>query len=632
MKRCFVFLGLLSFVLASCSFDETIIPGDSVGDSSTKLFYATIDEQSGADTKVYADENLHILWDAKDYISIFDLDSGNDQYVFDGETGDNSGGFERCKVFSEEGVLLDAIYAVYPYSRETFVDYPGIISLSLPEEQAYKENSFGLGANTMISVTKDNFLKFKNVGGYLLFKFYGDNITVSSIVLSGNDGELISGRGTVEMTVGGTPALTMDESAGDKITLVCDPPLKIGTSASEPTAFWFVVPPVTFSKGFTVKVTTSDGNVFKKSVYKECTIVRSAITRFAALEVVPHAPYYSSTDYSRDGEVVRLQQATEGSRGINIIFMGDGFVDTDMADGGRYDQKMNEAMEQFFAYEPYSTFRNRFNVYAVRVVSENSEYTEDSNRRLTYYKTDGMAMRVSLCTEYAGEVPNPDNLPLKIGVIANTEERVYRSVCAFDSDGMCWGFVFDKIGNVLNHEVGGHGFANLYDEYVEKTGAFTDTTTFDNRYRSYGWGANVDWRSDPSTVRWSRFLSDARYSAEGLGMFEGAYLYGSGIFRATENSMMRFNDTPFNAPSREQIYKTIMKYSEGNNWVYDYEAFVEADAAGRSQAAAAFSSKAASSYVRRMPSGSELPLPPVLIDRDVKVVSVDGDGKAVLVR
>ena len=45
--------------------------------------------------------------------------------------------------------------------------------------------------------------------------------------------------------------------------------------------------------------------------------------------------------------------------------------------------------------------------------------------------------------------------------------------------------------------------------------------------------------------------------------------------------MMRYNDSPFNAPSREQIYKRIMQCSEGDSWTYDYETFVEYDAINR---------------------------------------------------
>jgi hypothetical protein len=39
----------------------------------------------------------------------------------------------------------------------------------------------------------------------------------------------------------------------------------------------------------------------------------------------------------------------------------------------------------------------------------------------------------------------------------------------------------------------------------------------------------------------------------------------------------------FNAPSREAIYKRIMQLSEGDDWVYDYETFVEWDAINRQQ-------------------------------------------------
>lgn len=40
---------------------------------------------------------------------------------------------------------------------------------------------------------------------------------------------------------------------------------------------------------------------------------------------------------------------------------------------------------------------------------------------------------------------------------------------------------------------------------------------------------------------------------------------------------------PFNAPSRETIYKHIMQWSEEESWAYDYEEFVKADVAGHEQ-------------------------------------------------
>ena len=111
----------------------------------------------------------------------------------------------------------------------------------------------------------------------------------------------------------------------------------------------------------------------------------------------------------------------------------------------------------------------------------------------------------------------------------------------------------------------------------------------DANYEMYGIGVNIDWRNNPETIRWSHFIKDERYSDERIGIFEGAYGYGKNIYRSTEHSIMRNHaDTPyFNAPSREHIYKKIMQESEGENWKYDYEEFVEFDEKSRNAASRA---------------------------------------------
>lgn len=287
--------------------------------------------------------------------------------------------------------------------------------------------------------------------------------------------------------------------------------------------------------------------------------------------------YYTSTDYSRDGEVVTLQEASVGN-GIDLVFMGEGFVDKDMGDGGLYEQKMTEGMEQFFAYEPYTSLRNRFNVYAVKVVSPNAEFLPGAEHRINE--------SLDVCIEYAQKIPGFE-IP-RVSVIYN-EGYGGRSYTFMISDGSFYAFMMEGVNDVLNHEAGGHGLANLSDEYVE--GGYENLTlpeeekeNMDYCWTQFGWGANVDWRNDPATVRWAHFLQDNRYAGEGLGLYEGANLYGHGAYRPTENSMMRYNDCPFNAPSREQIYKRVMQLSEGETWTYDYEEFVEFDAPSRNAA------------------------------------------------
>lgn len=299
--------------------------------------------------------------------------------------------------------------------------------------------------------------------------------------------------------------------------------------------------------------------------------------------------YYTSTDYSRDGEVVTLQKATIG-KGIDLVFLGDGFVDKDMNSGGLYERTMKQLMEELFAYEPYKSLRNRFNVYTIKAVSATTIYDEQKpDDKVFWQKTD------SYIFDYATKVPNINEEQLHVALVVSPNAEYGRSSCAMYSDGSFIALLYEsentlfETENTVNHEIGGHGFANLLDEYVEPcyenlTLSEEKQISMDNVWNNFGWGANVDWRNDVSTVKWSHFLNDSRYANEGLGLYEGAYLYGHGAYRPTENSMMRYCDSPFNAPSREQIYKRIMQLSEGDDWKYDYEEFVKFDENSRNAA------------------------------------------------
>ena len=296
MKLRFSFLGLLSLLAVSCSYEESFVSEDN-NDNSTVEFYATIDEQPDAATKVYADDQLRVLWNEDDRITIFSKFTYNQEYWFLGEDGDNAGAFR--KVPNDDYVTgndLPKSYAIYPYLESTKISNDGMITFTLPSEQIYHPDSFGIGANTMVSASETNELRFKNVGGYLSLKFYGEGVSISSITLKGNNGELLAGKCSIDMS-SGLPVLTMDEGkATDTISLVCDPAVDLGNSSSDAIAFWFVLPPVTFTKGITVTVNTQDGGVFEKSTSNKLEIGRSAITKLGALEVVPK--YIGNIDFA----------------------------------------------------------------------------------------------------------------------------------------------------------------------------------------------------------------------------------------------------------------------------------------------------------------------------------------------
>lgn len=276
---------LLAALMVSCSVQETEVPVPVTEDEDVE-FYASIEGES---SRAYVDERLLVLWNADDRVSIFNKTTFNQEYAFTGNDGDNSGTF--AKVPNENFLTanpLDLVYSVYPYKESTKISNDGILTVDLPAKQSYRENSFGKGANTMIAISRDNELMFKNLCGYLAISLYGKDVTVSSITIKGKNGELIAGSASVTANLDSIPSLVFNATeATDEITMVFDNPVKLGSSPEEATEFWFVVPPTTFKDGFTITISDNQKGVFDRSTKSSLEIKRSIRSRMAALEVEP---------------------------------------------------------------------------------------------------------------------------------------------------------------------------------------------------------------------------------------------------------------------------------------------------------------------------------------------------------
>ena len=320
MKRIAFYLGLVVATVASCSVQEKDFQRSQQDDV---VFYASF-EQPSEGTRVYANEDLLLRWTADDRVSIFNKLTYNQQYKFTGETGDNAGGFR--KIDTDEfvtGNIISHVVSVYPYQEGTKITEDEVLTVTLPSEQHYAENTFGLGDNTMVSVSEDNILQYKNVGGYLMLKLYGQGISVSSITLRGNNGEKLAGKAAIMMPLEGVPAATMVDDATKEITLTCETPVQLGASAEECTQFWFVVPPVTFSKGFTITV-SGNGGFFEKTTDNTLTIDRNNLSKMSPIEVEIinnivfadenlKAKLVAAFDTNSDGELSSSEAAAVGS-------------------------------------------------------------------------------------------------------------------------------------------------------------------------------------------------------------------------------------------------------------------------------------------------------------------------------
>ena len=304
MRKFTILATIIAFV--GCSqYSEKLDIIISTPTNNPNEFYASMPE---CDTRTYVEDNKYLRWNAGDEITVFAGNSYNGHWQFAGEDGANSGKFNEI---NEGGFItgspldLTANYAIYPYDENITISEAGVVSLTLPAVQAYNHtyaNSFGVGANTMMAVTQnttDNFLAFKNICGYLKLKFYGDDITIKSITVKGNNGEKIAGKATVSMAYGGEPTITMGDDATDTIAIDCGEGVALSNDAANPTTFWVVIPEITFEGGITIEVTDINDQTFSKTTTNAVPIENNLIQPMAALKVsmIPENRkiYYTST-------------------------------------------------------------------------------------------------------------------------------------------------------------------------------------------------------------------------------------------------------------------------------------------------------------------------------------------------
>ena len=333
---------------------------------------------------------------------------------------------------------------------------------------------------------------------------------------------------------------------------------------------------------FTVSANTTSSSRRGEIIFK------NANNSFLTVTVKQRIQTYTSSDYSQDGQVTRIHSAT-GGKGIDVVFVGDAFADKDQDLFNKYVELGKEA---FFTEEPFRSTMNRFNIYRIGSVSKNGIITQEGGDTKfsaqfgqgTYVGGDN-----NLVNSFVkASIPSVDLTKTIIFVIINKAK--YAGTCHMFSNNQAVCYVplcrnENEYAQTLRHEGCGHGFGKLADEYFyDSMGRIPDDEVSElKKWKgfAYGFHENVDLTSDPNTILWSKFISDSRYSGK-VGVYEGGYTYPYGVYRPTDNSIMRYNTGGFNAPSREAIYKKIMKFSEGDAWTYDYETFVAFDAPARS--------------------------------------------------
>lgn len=297
-----------------------------------------------------------------------------------------------------------------------------------------------------------------------------------------------------------------------------------------------------------------------------------------------------SYDYDED-EVITLQKATRGN-GVNLVFLGDGYNNKDIANG-TYLKDMKQQMEYFFGVEPYTTYRDYFNVYTAIALSQESGVGTvntlcDNKFETTFTGGASLMCNTNDVFKYAMRMPtvNSGNLNQTLIVLTpNTTD--YGGVTSMWADGSAIAitpksadyYPYDSRG-IVQHEAGGHGFGKLGDEYIYHNAFISSCQCFCcpheeefNAAKSNGWYENLSLTGKMHEVPWSHLIFNDKYSAV-VDIYEGGFMHSRGVFRSELNSCMNNNIPYFSTISREAIVKRIKQYA---GETYSFDEFVKND-------------------------------------------------------
>ena len=291
-----------------------------------------------------------------------------------------------------------------------------------------------------------------------------------------------------------------------------------------------------------------------------------------------------------DGKVTLLQKHTIG-KGVPIAIMCGNSTDRDIV-SGKYREAVNWALEGLFSVHPMKSLRDYFDVYEVAAVA----YYEDIQNTGTtsYVRNDSIDNVYGYACKALGE--NVDDGVLIVLNKKNFRSYAYMSHWHYETgsdipSGFSTAYVWLPLENdgsvikdydpsTLLHEAIGHCFAGLADEYIDKENEWDDYE-WEKKWimdsQKAGDYRNISLDSDVTKTYWADFAADSRYDFEKLGCYEGAHYRPTGIYRATENSIMRCGSLYFDVIARVMIYKRCMKIAYGDSWTFDYEDFVKFD-------------------------------------------------------
>ena len=242
-------------------------------------------------SRIQLNEEQKTVWTAGDLVSVFYRSDANQQWKFNGQTGATTA--ELTKVVEPEATnTLSKVVTIYPYNENYTIDAECKVTATLPAEQEYFADSFGVGSSIMVAESESNNAQLRNAMGWLRLHLTGDGEVVKSITVKGNNSEQVAGQITINPS---DATITLAESStATTVTINCTDGVTLG---SEATAFYIALPPQKFEGGITAEINCNDGSKMVKSTSNSVTIKRNTILPMEELNYQENTRiYYTATE------------------------------------------------------------------------------------------------------------------------------------------------------------------------------------------------------------------------------------------------------------------------------------------------------------------------------------------------
>ncbi|GAA2979569.1 M64 family metallopeptidase [Actinokineospora diospyrosa] len=238
-------------------------------------------------------------------------------------------------------------------------------------------------------------------------------------------------------------------------------------------------------------------------------------------------------------DVVTIQNAGPSSSKFDLVFVGDGYTAAQLP---TYHQHVLNRWNELTQVEPFKSMKNSFNVWQVNVVSTQSGVDNDPSKgvsrstALDMYFWCGDMERL-LCVnetkakQYAALAPGADQV---LAVANSTKYGGAGGGVATSSGGNA------QSGQIATHELG-HSIGGLADEYDYPNDLYTGSEPREVNVSIYPSSSMTRYR-----VKWYSYIGKASPDGGVIGTYQGGYYYKRGVYRPTENSLMRSLGRPFN--------------------------------------------------------------------------------------